>query len=61
MYTACRYLNSASLLLGFNVGDSSNSLSSGNRDSLPSAATLRITSVSSIGALFRVYCDVLVF
>ena len=56
-----RYLNSALLLLGFNVGDSSNYVPSGNKNSLPSAATLRITSVSPIVTIFHAYCDVLVF
>ena len=61
MDTSRRYLNSALLLIGFNVCDFSNSMSSGYWNSLPSAVTLRITSVSEIGVLFHAYYNVLVF
>ena len=59
--TYCKYLNNAWLLSGFKVGVGNSYISIGNMISLPTAATLRITSVSSIGALFHVYWYVFSF
>ena len=58
METSHNYLNNAWLLSGFKVGVGKSYISRGNMNSLPTAATLRITLVSFIGAMLHVYWDV---
>ena len=55
VHTSRKYLNNTWFLSGFKFSVGNNYLSRGNLYYIPTAATLRITSVSSIGALFHVY------
>ena len=59
--TSRRYLYSADFLLLLIVGIALSLTSIGNLKSLPTAAMLRVISVSSMGALFHAYCDVFEF
>ena len=60
-YTSRRYLYKAGWLLQLIFGAALKSMSIGNLSCQPTAAKHLGISVSSIGALFHAYCDVLLF
>ena len=59
--TSCKYLNNAWFISVFKVGLGNSYISRGNMNFIPTAAMLRITAVSLIGALLHSYWDIFAF